>query len=271
MYNRIFSKAFDNIKEKSPLIHCITNPISINDCANFVLALGAKPIMAEHPREVEEITATADALAVNIANITDARMESIKLSLKTANAHNIPCIMDIVGINCSKLRYNYVTEVLKDSSVSILKGNMSEIKALCNKDTHGKGIDACGDSTDSNNLKENAAIARELAIKYNCTVLASGKIDIIADKEHIYAVENGCEAMSLITGTGCILNVITGTFLAVEKPVFAAVMGAAVLGIAGETADSTKGNGTFRIQLLDKVSTITPSIIKERAVIRCIE
>lgn len=265
---------FNTLREKlasnSPLIHCITNPISINDCANFVLATGAKPIMAEHPLEVEEITSKANALAVNIGNITDARLKSIELSAKKASELNIPWIIDIVGVNCSKLRFNYVKELLDNLHPSVIKGNMSEIKAISSIENHGKGIDVTkADATTNENISENILIAKNLANKYNTVVIASGKIDIITDGNVVYTVENGCEKMSLVTGTGCILNVLTGTMLSVAEPLTASVIAATLLGVAGELSDSNKGTGSFKISLLDIVSTMTSERMIEYAKIKC--
>ena len=101
------------VREKQPLIHCITNPISINQCANAILAIGARPIMAEHPLEVQEITETAAALMLNLGNITDARMLSMKTSHLAAKGKNIPVILDAVGIACSRLRRDYIAELLE--------------------------------------------------------------------------------------------------------------------------------------------------------------
>lgn len=267
-FNIIKEKLFSN----SPLIHCITNPISINDCANFVLATGAKPIMAEHPLEVEEITSRANALAVNIGNITDARLKSIRLSAKKASELNIPWIIDIVGVNCSKLRFNYAKELINNLYPSVIKGNMSEIKAISyieNTENHGKGIDVTkADATTNENISENILIVKNLANKYNTVIIASGKIDIITDGNIVYTVENGCNTMSLITGTGCILNVLTAAMLSVSEPLTAGVMAASLLGVAGELADSSKGTGTFKLSLLDVVSTMTPEKMNKYAKVK---
>lgn len=263
MFPDRLSEAMESLKKKSPLIHCITNPISINDCANFVLAAGAKPIMAEHPLEVEEITSVSSALAVNIANITDARMQSIRLSLRRAAELGIPSVMDMVGINCSKLRLDYTADVLAGSRVSIIKGNMSEIKALSHIESHGRGIDAMEDSTDLDSLDKNIGIAVKTALDHSSVVLASGKIDIITDGRDVYTVENGCDMMSLVTGTGCILNVLAGTMLAVAEPLEAAAFAAVLLGISGELSDTDKGTATFKMQMLDKFGTLTESDIRK--------
>lgn len=253
-----FSKVQYELRENSPLIHCITNPISINDCANFVLAVGGKPIMAEHPLEVEDITATAQALALNIGNITDARLKSIELSAKKAAELSIPWIIDMVGVNCSRLRLEYTKKLLNTVKPSIIKGNMAEIKAICNINSNSKGIDVIGaDITDFHNLEENISVVKKLAKKYNCVVIASGKIDIISDGSKNYTVNNGCKELSLVTGTGCILNCLVATFMAVDTPLNAGIWATAVLGVAGELADSGKGLGTYRVNLIDKVSVLT--------------
>ena len=132
------------LRERAPLIHCITNPISINQCANAILALGGRPIMAEHPREVEEITATASALMLNLGNITDVRMDAMRLAARTAAARGIPILLDAVGVACSQLRRDYVCELLSDVTPTVIKGNYSEINALCCADYRASGVDADG-------------------------------------------------------------------------------------------------------------------------------
>lgn len=272
MFNtNYFEDVLNNIVKNSPLIHCITNPISINDCANFVLAVGGKPIMAEHPLEVEEITSKANALALNMGNITDARLKSIKLSAKKANELDIPWVIDIVGVNCSRLRFNYVRELIDNIRPSVIKGNMSEIKAISLIESHGKGIDVTkADATTKENISKNILIAKELAKKYNTVVIASGKIDIVTDGSTTYTVDNGCETMSLITGTGCILNVLTGTMLSAAEPIKAGVMATALLGVAGELANSSKGTGSFKISLLDMVSTMSAEKMSKYAKIKSV-
>lgn len=134
------------VQEKAPLIHCITNPISIHDCANVVLAAGGRPMMAEHPAEVEEITATARALALNLGNITDARKASILIAGKAAMRREIPVILDMVGIGCSHFRKEITEEFLGQripGAPLILKGNMSELKALAGGGCSVSGV-GCG-------------------------------------------------------------------------------------------------------------------------------
>ena len=124
----------ESVKKQKPLIHCITNPISINGCANVILSVGAKPIMAEHPKEVYEITDTAGALMLNLGNITDVRMESMLISLKRAKERGIPIILDVVGIACSDFRRKYALDLINTSMPSVIKGNYSEITVVFSRE-----------------------------------------------------------------------------------------------------------------------------------------
>lgn len=246
------------IKAEKPLIHCITNPISINDCANIVLAAGASPIMAEHPEEVEEITLTAGALAVNLGNITDVRMKSMMLSGKIAAVNNIPSVIDVVGVGCSRLRLEFAKKYINENTPSVIKGNMSEIKALCGMDSHSVGIDAGKyDATNSDTLSENLKAVQRLSEVTGSVVMATGKIDIISNGNSTYLIKNGTEMMSDITGTGCMLNVLTACFISSGSILEGAVLGAAVLGICGELSRNADGAGSFRTALLDNLYNLS--------------
>ncbi len=257
-------KIKSQIKTYSPLIHCITNPISINDCANIVLAAGAKPIMAEHPDEVEEITALSQALAVNLGNITDVRIKSMMLSGKVAAISKIPSIIDVVGMGCSNLRLNYAKEYICKNKPYAIKGNMSEIKSLCNMDSHSVGIDAGNDDAiNANTLVRNSEIVRELSLSTGAVVVATGKIDIISDGRKTYSIKNGIEIMSHITGTGCMLNVLIASYISSGRILEGVILGTAALGISGELSKDAKGTGSFKTALLDNLYTLTDKSIRE--------
>lgn len=255
------------VKAERPLIHCITNPISINDCANAVLAVGARPIMAEHPREVCEITAAADALAVNLGNITDVRMESMLLAGHTALRRRIPSILDLVGVGCSTLRLDYAKRFLAECRPSVIKGNLSEIKALCGLPNDAKGVDA-GERDSASDTEKAADLLQNLARKTGAAAMATGAADFVSDGNRTYRLENGCGMLAGITGTGCILNVLTASFLSRGNPVESAVLASAVLGIAGELAQDAAGPGSFRAALLDNLFRLPDACISEK--IRCI-
>ncbi len=247
------------LKEKNPIIHSITNPISINQCANAIIAIGAKPIMAEHPKEVEEITKTAGALMLNLGNITDIRMDSMRIASKTAYQNKIPYVLDAVGIACSKLRKQYAFDLLKDYSPTMVKGNYSEINALYYLDYTSKGVDT-DLSLDTQSI---AKISIKLANKYNTIILASGKIDIITDGKKLIYIKNGTPQLGCVTGTGCMLGALCASYLSVCQEIDAVVTGCVVLGIAGQKSKTDKGNGTFMVNLMDNISVISDEDIKK--------
>lgn len=249
------NKIRKSVKENSPLIHCITNPISINQCANAVLAVGGRPIMAEHPKEVKEITLTSKALLLNLGNITDSRMKSILISAEVAKENKIPFTVDLVGIACSELRYDFAKK-LTAYLPSVLKGNYSEINAIYNPEYRSLGVDA-DLSLDTNNVcKASVSVAR----KYNCTVIASGKTDIITDGKRVIYIKNGTYQLATVTGTGCILGALLSTYLSQGSAVDAAVTACAVLGICGELSETKNGSGSFMVNLMDKLSSLTDVI-----------
>lgn len=244
------------VSEKKPLIHCITNPISINQCANAILAVGAMPIMAEHPREVREITETADALLLNLGNITDARMEAMLISAKRAEEKNIPTILDAVGVACSALRREYALGLIEASAPTVIKGNYSEIKALCEEEYHSAGVDA-DTSLDVDSVR---ALSVRLARRYGSVILATGKKDIITDGERAIYINNGAEAMSSVTGTGCMLGALSAVFMTAEKSIDAIAASAAFFGICGELSVTEKGSGTYMTNLMDNLSAVSDAV-----------
>lgn len=259
MTNERINQIRSDVKKRSPLIHCITNPISINLCANAVLAVGARPIMAEHPLEVEEITETASALVLNMGNITDVRMESMLISAQTACRNNIPFVIDIVGTACSELRKNFAIDLLQKFPPTLIKGNYSEINAIYNTEYRSSGVDADKTLT-VENISSSAA---ELAKKYNSVVLASGKVDVITDGTYVCHMKNGTAQLANITGTGCTLGALCGCYLSQSDAYSAAITACAVMGICGELSETTQGNGTFSVNLLDNLSTLTDDALLE--------
>lgn len=238
--------AFEN--KNGGLIHCITNPISINQCANVILAVSAKPIMAEHPCEVCEITATSDALLLNLGNITDVRIKSMKRSVKTANKIGIPVVLDAVGAACSRIRRKLARRLISKYSIDIVKGNYSEIYALYSDTYTGVGVD--GD--ENLNCTRIAEVSKQLAQKYRCVILASGKTDIITDGESVYFLRNGTPQMSQVTGTGCMLGAVCTALCASGDTFLSAILACAVMTICAERVCSP--SGSFTAKLIDEIS-----------------
>ncbi|MBR4404144.1 MAG: hydroxyethylthiazole kinase [Clostridiales bacterium] len=237
------------IRENNRLIHCITNPISMNQCANAILALGAKPIMAEHPDEVMEITKTASSLLLNLGNITDSRISSMRLALRQAGSTDIPVTLDAVGAACSALRKTLVKLFLTSGKLTCLKGNYSEVLALYDDTYKAIGVDSAKNIDDGLLVEA----AQKLSVNNNLIVVATGKTDIVAYKDQICRVEGGCRQLSEATGTGCMLGTVIATYLAEENSLQSVVNACSFFKKCGEKAATDKGIGTFMVNLLDAI------------------
>ncbi len=239
----------EEIRENSNLIHCITNPISLNQCANTILSLGAKPIMAEHPDEVMEITRTASSLLLNLGNITDARITSMRLSLKEANSKGIPVTLDAVGVACSSLRKTLAKLLMTFGRFTVIKGNYSEIMALYDDTYRSAGVDA----KDGIEIDSIRIAALELSKANNAIVVATGKTDVIASNGEIALVEGGVPQLSQVTGTGCMLGAVIATYLAEKNDAQSVIRACKFFKHCGEISQTDKGSGTFMVNLLDAI------------------
>lgn len=258
-----------SIREKTPLVHCMTNYVTVNDCANVVLGVGASPIMSDEVEEVAEITSLCNALVLNIGTLHKASIAADKVALEQAAELSHPVVLDPVGAGASVLRTQTALELLEMGGITLIRGNMSEIKTLAGKFAHTRGVDVDpSDQTTQENLAIQAAFACDCAASFGAVVAITGVIDVISDGAHTYAVHNGCAEMGTITGTGCMLSAFLGACAAVATPLEAALAGVTVMGIAGEIASERAqgaGNGTFRMYLLDALSTMTLETFVERA------
>ncbi len=247
-----------SLYKSKPLIHCITNSITMNQCANVILSVGARPIMAEHPSEVCEITETAKSLLLNLGNISDIKMQSMRLSAETARENRIPSVLDLVGISCSRLRREFASELIERNRFAVIKGNYSEIQSLSDSAYRSSGVDSAHDI----NARELSGICRELSEKHGAVILASGETDIIACGSRCILVKNGTQKMSEITGTGCMLGALCASYLAVANGVDAALCACAVLEISAELADKS-GNASFITAFADNISLISKKDIEK--------
>ena len=263
------TEMLQKVRETAPLIHCITNHISINDCANTVLAVGARPMMAEHPDEVAEITAHAGALVLNLGNISTNRMEAMRRSAGMAAKTGIPILLDPAGVGCSSLRRRFLQELLHIAPLSIIRCNFSELRALCSGISTTDGVDtATDDKITQANARERAKIVAEAAQRLHCVISVSGEVDIVSDGASCWRIYNGDPLLGSITGTGCMSSVLAGSYRAGGEALAAAVAAAAMMGVCGEQAAVEtralgKGSGFFHAALLDALSTRTPDELME--------
>lgn len=254
----------EKIKENKPLVHHITNYVTVNDCANIVLALGGSPVMADDHKEVEEMVSIASALVLNIGTLNERTIESFILAGKKANQLGTPVILDPVGVGATSLRNQATERILKEVKLSVLRGNMSEIKCIYGIEAATRGVDSV-----DNPLEGGKDIALQLAKRLNCTVAITGAVDIISDGSRIFYIENGHPIMANITGTGCMSSSLVGVCCGVgEGSLFGAIAGIMIMGIAGEKAQQRlqgqEGLGSFRVYLMDAISQLTMADIEER-------
>lgn len=253
------------VQQEKPLIHCITHPIVIKDCANALLSISARPIMAEYPPEVAHITKQAQALSINLGNINAVRMQAMMLSGKAALEDNIPCVLDAVGVACSEPRLLFAHDFIRECRPCIIKGNSSELKALSGLKSHAKGVDAGEqDRIHEDTLEEHIAALHQLSIDTGAVIACTGAIDIVTNGTTAAILKNGCESMSLLTGTGCMLGAITAGFLSAGDPFAAAILAISYLNICGELAqEGQPGPASFFLRFMDFLYLITDQQLED--------
>ena len=248
------------IRAKQPLIHHITNWVTIYDCANITRSLGALPIMSHAPEEVADMTAISQALVLNIGTLTLELVHSMKLSGKKANQIGIPIVLDAVGAGATVLRTRQTREILSEVNVPILKGNSGEIATIAGISAEVKGVESISVEGD---IRE---IARDLAKNQKATVVVTGKEDLVTDGDRIFVVKNGHELMGRVVGTGCMAASVIASFAAVSvDTTTAAAEALAFYGIAGESAAQKAGGpGTFIDFFIDAIHNIGNESLKNR-------
>ena len=256
----MLKQMFDQVREKSPLIHNITNYVTVNDCANMVLACGASPIMADDKEEVAEIQTICAGLNINIGTLNSRTIESMKIAGARANELGHPAVLDPVGVGASTLRTSTANELLKTVKFTVIRGNISEIKTLAVGTGTTKGVDAdIADRVTEDNLDEAVAFVKKFAERTGAVIAVTGAIDIVADAKKAYCIYNGHPMMSSITGTGCQLSALTAAFVTANKdhPLEAAAAAVCAMGLAGEIAHKRltpqDGNATYRNYIIDAI------------------
>jgi hydroxyethylthiazole kinase len=254
-------KAAENLaalREKKPLIHNITNFVVMNYTANALLAMGASPVMAHAENEVEDMVSLAGALVLNIGTLTEDWIAAMIKAGRKATALSTPIILDPVGSGATALRTNSAKKIIAAAAVSVIRGNASEILSLRHENSKTKGVDSVHAVDDA------AATAKILAQELNTTLAITGPVDLVTDGRRVVRISNGHPLMGYVTGTGCTATAAIGAFLAVDRdPVSATATALAFFGLAGEAAaEKASAPGSFMIQLLDALYTITPEKLR---------
>jgi hydroxyethylthiazole kinase len=263
-----YAELITKTREVRPLVHHITNYVTVNDCANVTLEIGASPVMADELMEVEDIVAIASAVVLNMGTLNARTIESIIAAGKAANKKGIPVVFDPVGAGASKLRNDTAKRVINDVKLAVLRGNISEIKFVAGLQSSTKGVDAS--DSDSTSSQDAGDIAKNLAKKLGCVVVISGATDAISNGERVTLVENGHVMMGNQTGTGCMCSSVIGSVCGASPTHIydSAVAAMLAMSVAGEIAYANAGklgNGNFRAALHDEISKIDAKTIEKRA------
>lgn len=268
----MFKEVLENVRKNCPLVHNITNYVTVNDCANIVLASGASPIMADDINEVEEITSICNALNINIGTLNSRTIPSMLAAGKKAKELSHPVVLDPVGAGASKLRTETAKQILTEVKPDVIRGNISEIKTLAMGTNTTKGVDADAcDKVTKDNLDTAVSFAKAFAKETNAIIAITGAIDIIADEKTAYCIYNGDKRMSSITGTGCQLSAMLAGFVAANKDNALEATAAAVcaMGVCGEIGaerlTEKDGNSSYRNYIIDAVYNLNGEELERRA------
>ena len=262
----------NKVKEINPLVLHYTNEVTINDCANVTLALGASPLMSYSDEEVQEIVSVANSIVINIGTMNSSRLNLFVEAGKAANKFNKPVILDPVGVFATKTRSDFTNKLLNEIKFDVVKGNISEIKFIGGLDVRGKGVDSFDDNED------NSEVVKRVANKLGSIIVATGKVDYISDGESVIKIKNGTVKLKNITGTGCMTGSLIGSYLGAYDTLVnsteeitiskleAVAMGVLTMGVSGELADINNiAIGSFKEKLMNNVYEMNVDKLKEYA------
>jgi hydroxyethylthiazole kinase len=246
------------VRSQRLLIHHITNFVVMNATANITLCIGALPVMAHAPQEVEEMVGAASALVLNLGTLWPEQVEAMMLAGRRANQRGIPIVLDPVGAGATRLRTESAHRLLREFHIAIVRGNLAEIATLAGMDARISGVESIGSTGDA------ALAASQFANKFGCVAAVTGPIDVVTDGERLMRVANGHPMMATVTGTGCMATSVVAACAAVEKDaVIATAAALAAYGLAGElAATKAQGPGTFQVHLFDAVAGLKEDALR---------
>lgn len=260
-----YVRILEHVRETNPLIHQITNYVTVNDCANMTICFGAAPVMSHAIFDVTALDNFASALVLNIGTLDESQLEGMFAAGKTAAKRNIPIILDPVGAGATPYRTNFAKMLMDKLPITVVKGNAGEIGTLAGVAAKVHGVDSVGLTGDAKKVAAN--FARDA----DTTVIITGAEDIITDGETMLGVKNGVSMMGKISGTGCMANPCIAASCTVSANnktdvVYASAAAMAVLGIAGEKAASvSNGPGSFKPAFFDAVYSMTSEEFEKSA------
>lgn len=264
------AKALHNLRDMNPLVHHITNYVTANDSANITLAIGASPIMADDIHEVRDVVTLSDSLVINLGTLNRRRLNSMMEAMKKANKLGIPVVLDPVGVGAIPYRRKIATDIMDKMDIAVVRGNLSEIKALYGFKIQTKGVDTSEViSTNKAELSGIKRFAKHFANKFDTVVAITGRIDVITNGKDLYLIKNGHEMMSKITGTGCMCTSLIGSYIAAgERYLYGTIAGVLSMGIAGEIGQErlmeNESTGSLKMKLIDVIYNLSEEEILKR-------
>ena len=269
---QVLKTMLENVRAKSPLVHNITNYVTVNDVANVLLAAGGSPIMSDDADDVEDITSICGGLNINIGTLNKNTIPSMFLAGKKANALGHIVLLDPVGAGASRLRTDTANRLMREVRFDAVRGNISEIKTLCTGSGTTKGVDADAvDAVTEANLDDGVQLVKAFAKQTGCIIAVTGAIDLVSDGERCWCIRNGRAEMSRITGTGCQLSALMTAFLVAnpDRKLDAAAAAVCMVGLAGEIGWANMqpgdGNSTYRSRIIDAIFNMTGDALEEGA------
>ena len=260
------------VRETAPLIHCITNYVTANDVANLLLAIGARPVMADDPAEAAEITLAAQGLCLNLGTLHSASVPAMYAAGAAAVSRGIPLVLDPVGAGSSTFRTQTARELTRALRPAVLRCNPTELASLAGREGGGAGVDAApADRITEANLGDSARRIAAQARELGAVVAVTGAVDLVTDGTTCYAVRNGRPEMGRVTGTGCQLSALLTAFLAIQpsNPLEAALGAVCAMGLAGALAwarmAAGDGNAAYRGRIIDAVYHLSGQALEKGA------
>ena len=261
---QVLKTMLENVRAKSPLVHNITNYVTVNDVANVLLAAGGSPIMSDDADDVEDITSICGGLNINIGTLNKNTIPSMFLAGKKANALGHIVLLDPVGAGASRLRTDTANRLMREVRFDAVRGNISEIKTLFAGSGSTRGVDADAvDAVTEATLPAAVSFVKNFAAQTGAIIAVTGAIDLVADGERCYVIRNGRPEMSRITGTGCQLSALMTAYLTAhpQRKLDAAAAAVCSMGLAGEIGFSRMqpgdGNAAYRSRIIDAICCMT--------------
>lgn len=265
-------RQFDLLRKTMPLIHNITNYVTVNDVANILLACGGSPIMSDEVEDVEDITSICNGLNINIGTLHKSSIEGMLRAGKKANDLHHPILLDPVGAGASKFRTETALKLMQELNLAVIRGNISEIKTLALGSGTTKGVDAdVSDAVIEENLEQAIEFVKAFSKKTGTIIAVTGRIDLVTDGNRCYVIRNGRPEMGKITGTGCQLSGMMTAFITAnpDEMLEAAAAAVCAMGLAGEIGWSRMqtgdGNATYRNRIIDAIYNMTGDILEKGA------